>query len=159
MTQGLRLPAAILCVVLGSAARAEDTLERRAREAAGIIAEKPAWPEALFHESFTRQVSDAQLTTIGAQFFGKCGAVQAVQQISSKGPNFGTFDLITAKGFVVPMTIGLESAAPNAVSTLLFGAPARRCSGAWTTRSPSWESSMAMSRSACGDWARRNLRP
>jgi len=47
-----------------------------------------------------------------------------VQQTSSKGPNFGTFDLITARGLVIPMTIGVEAEAPNAVSTLFFGAPA-----------------------------------
>jgi beta-lactamase class A len=118
------LIAAILVLACSMRALAEQMLERRAREAAGILAEKPAWPEGLFHASFSAQVSDAQLRAIGSQFFGKCGAVESVQQTSSKGPNFGTFDLITAKGFVVPMTIGTEASAPHAVSTLFFGAPA-----------------------------------
>jgi beta-lactamase class A len=119
-----RLAAALLALLFGATVRAQETLQRRAEQAAGIIAEKPAWPDGLFHATFSAQVSDAQLAAIGTQFFGKCGAVQAVQQTSSKGPNFGTFDMITAKGFVVPMTIGTEASAPHAVSTLFFGAPA-----------------------------------
>lgn len=113
---------ASLCLV--APAVAQLTLERRANEAAGIVAEKPSWPKGLFHDSFTAKVSDAQLTAIGKQFFEKCGAVKAVQQVSSKGANMGTFDLITEKGLVVPMTIGLQDAAPNEVSTLFFGLPA-----------------------------------
>ena len=124
MRRGARIVAGLLALLACVPALAQETLERRAREAAGIVAEKPAWPEALFHESFTAQVSDRQLQAIGAQFFAKCGPVQAVQQTSSKGPNFGTFDLITARGLVIPMTIGVEAEAPNAVSTLFFGAPA-----------------------------------
>lgn len=120
----LRIATCLLILIACTPAWAQDTLQRRANEAAGIVAETPAWPAELFHAGFSAKVSDAQLKAIGTQFFTKCGAVQAVQQTSSKGPNFGTFDMITARGFVIPMTIGLESAAPNAVSTLFFGAPA-----------------------------------
>jgi len=102
---------------------AQELLQRRADEAAGIIAEKPSWPENLFDGSFTAKVSTSQLSAIGTQLFGKCGAITAVQRTSSKGAHFGTFDLITTRGFVVPMTIGLEAASPNQVSTLFFGAP------------------------------------
>jgi beta-lactamase class A len=119
-----RIATCLFLLLVGAAAFAQDTLQRRANEAAGIVAETPSWPDDLFHDSFSAKVSEAQLKAIGTQFFTKCGAVQAVQQTSSKGPGFGTFDLITARGFVIPMTIGLESAAPNAVSTLFFGAPA-----------------------------------
>ena len=123
--QGMfRLATCLLVLLACTPAFAQDTLQRRAQEAAGIVAETPSWPEGLFHATFSAKVSDAQLKAIGTQFFTKCGAVEAVQQTSSKGPNFGTFDLITARGFVIPMTIGLESAAPNAASTLFFGAPA-----------------------------------
>jgi len=117
------IAACLLALLAGATAVAQETLQRRAEQAAGIVAEAPSWPEGLFHATFSAQVSEAQLTAIGTQFFRKCGAVQAVQQTSSKGPNFGTFDMITARGLVIPMTIGLEAAAPNAVSTLFFGAP------------------------------------
>lgn len=120
----IRLATCLLVLLACTPAFAQDTLQRRANEAAGIVTGTPSWPDDLFHDTFSAKVSDAQLKTIGTQFFTKCGAVQAVQLTSSKGPNFGTFDLITARGFVIPMTIGLESASPNAVSTLFFGAPA-----------------------------------
>jgi hypothetical protein len=117
------LAALLASIALVAPASAQAPLERRASEAAGIISEKPSWPKGLFHASFSAQVSDAQLIAIGSQFFSKCGAVKAVQRTSSKGPNLATFDLITEKGLVVPMTIGIQDKAPNEVSTLFFGAP------------------------------------
>jgi hypothetical protein len=122
----LRMPtliAAILVLACSMRAPAEEMLERRAREAAGILAEKPSWPEDLFHPSFTAQVSDEKLAIIGRQFFQKCGGVKAVQQTSSKGPHAGTFDLITEKDLVVPMTLAVDDQPPFEVTTLLFGAP------------------------------------
>lgn len=123
MRHRLGLLVALCALLPGLRALAQETLDRRANEAAGILADSPSWPDGLFHPTFTAKVSKAQLAAIGTRFFAQCGPVQAVQRTSSKGPNFGTFDLITAKGFVVPMTLGLEAAAPNAVSTLFFGAP------------------------------------
>ena len=108
------LAALITSLALVAPASAQAPLERRASEAAGIISEKPSWPKGLFHASFSAQVSDAQLIAIGSQFFSKCGAVRAVQRTSSKGPNLATFDLITEKGLVVPMTIGRRRSRQNA---------------------------------------------
>ncbi|NBX24761.1 MAG: hypothetical protein EBQ99_01700 [Planctomycetes bacterium] len=123
MTLRSLLVVALLALPLASPVRADEPLSRRAQQAAGVIAEKPAWPEDLFHPSFSAQVSDERLAMIGRQFFEKCGGVKAVQPTSSKGPHAGTFDLITGKDLVVPMTLAVDDKPPFEVTTLLFGAP------------------------------------
>lgn len=117
------LACVLLPLVLCLPARAETPLLRRAHQAAGLIAESPDWPKDLFAASFSRQVSDAQLKAIGAQYFASNGAVREVQQVSLKGEHAGTFDLILAKGTVVRMNIAVSEQAPWQVTGLVFGLP------------------------------------
>lgn len=102
---------------------AGGVLERRAREVADLISEAPTWPDDLLAASFTAQVKPGQLRAIGAQYFAQCGAVVEVQPTSAKGEHSGTFDLITSKGMVVPLTLALSDAPPHDVVGLLFGLP------------------------------------
>jgi hypothetical protein len=105
-------------------AMAQDMLQRRAREAAALIAADPSWPEDLFVEGFRAQVPDERLKAIGQQYFAQGGTVVEVQQTGSKGEHAGTFDLIMEKGVVVPMTLAITDEAPNPIAGLLFGLPA-----------------------------------
>ena len=102
---------------------AEGTLGRRAREVADLISEAPTWPDDLLATSFTAQVKPGQLRAIGMQYFAQCGAVVEVQPTSVKGEHSGTFDLITSKGMVVPLTLALSETPPHEVVGLLFGLP------------------------------------
>ena len=103
---------------------AQGILEQRARAVADLISDSPIWAEGLLAASFTAQVKPAQLRAIGQQCFAQCGAVVEVQQTSAKGEHSGTFDLITSKGMVVPLTLALSDKAPHEVVGLLFGLPA-----------------------------------
>jgi hypothetical protein len=103
---------------------AQGILEQRARAVADLISESPIWAEDLLAASFTAQVKPAQLRAIGQQYFAQCGAVVEVQQTSAKGEHSGTFDLITSKGMVVPLTLTLSDKPPHEVVGLLFGLPA-----------------------------------
>ncbi len=106
-----------------ASAGAQGVLEQRARAVADLISESPTWAEDLLAASFTAQVKPAQLRAIGQQYFAQCGTVVEVQQTSAKGEHSGTFDLITSKGMVVPLTLVLSDKAPHEVVGLLFGLP------------------------------------
>lgn len=123
----MRTPALIVALtgllLASMSAAAQDALDRRAQEASGIVAAKPAWPSGLFDPSFTAKVSDEQLRAIGRDFFTKTGGVKAVRRTSRTGVNAGSFDLIMEKGLVVPMQLTIADAAPHPVVGLFFGKP------------------------------------
>jgi hypothetical protein len=110
-------------------ARTPSVLEQRARAVADLISESPIWEEGVLAESFTAQVKPAQLRAIGQQYFAQCGTVVEVQLTSVKGERSGTFDLITSKGMVVPLTLTLSDKPPHEVVGLLFGLPAPMLKG------------------------------
>lgn len=115
---------AVAAVALAApSARAQDALERRAREAAALIAAEPTWPDDLFDKSFVKQVPPEQLRAIGRDYFEKNGALVEVQLTQRKSEFAGTFDLILAQDKVVPMTITLSEKAPHSVVGLWFGLP------------------------------------
>jgi len=122
----------MLAATLGASASAQGAaqasmptiLEQRARAVADLISESPIWADDLLAASFTAQVKPAQLRAIGQQYFAQCGTVVEVQPTSVKGEHSGTFDLITSKGMVVPLTLALSEKPPHEVVGLLFGLPA-----------------------------------
>ena len=113
-----------LVTLLVPPARAQDVLETRARQAAGIIAAEPAWPDDLFDAAFLKQVPAAQMKAIGKDFFGRTGALVELQLAQRKGEYSGVYDMILEKDQVVPLTITVSEKAPHSIVGLFFGMPA-----------------------------------
>lgn len=120
---------ALLAVVVGAfaflapIARAQDVLETRARQAAGIVAAEPAWPDDLFDKAFLKQVPAEQMRAIGKEFFAKTGALVDLQLAQKKSEWSGVYDMILAKDQVVPLTITVSEKAPHSIVGLYFGVP------------------------------------
>ncbi|MBI5362941.1 MAG: serine hydrolase [Planctomycetes bacterium] len=110
--------------LLAPRARAQDVLETRAKQAAGLIAAEPAWPDDLFDKAFLKQVPAEQLRAIGKDFFGKTGALVELQLAQRKSEWSGVYDMILAKEQVVPLTITVSEKAPHSIIGLYFGVPA-----------------------------------
>src|SRR5262245_46167634 len=111
-------------VLAARAARAQDPLEMRARQAAALIAAEPGWPDDLFDASFLKQVPAERLRAIGKDYFGKTGALADLQLTQKKGEYSAVYDMILERNVVVPMTITLSEKAPHSILGLFFGLPA-----------------------------------
>jgi hypothetical protein len=84
--------------------------------------------DTLFTPSFLAQVSPAQFRTIAAQL-GSLGHFQIAKMTrpapGAGAPGSAVIQLTSDKGYSMPMTLVVDQAAPNLVSGLVFGAPAR----------------------------------
>src|SRR5262245_39469350 len=88
---------------LAPAARAQDPLEVRARQAAALIAAEPKWPDDLFDASFLKQVPPDKLRAVGKDYFGKTGALADLQLTRKTGEYAAVYDMILEKNQVVAM--------------------------------------------------------
>lgn len=116
-------PRVLLALLLAPGLHAQEVLDQRARQAAGIVAAEPRWADDLFDPAFLKQVPPARLQAIGKDFFAKCGALVEMQPTQRKGEFSATYDLIFDQDLVVSMSVAISERAPHAVIGLLFGQP------------------------------------
>ena len=124
----------VVCsLVVATTASAQDAdsvaLNRRAAQIAAIIGGAQVRTDTIFNASFLAQVPEAQLRGLATQLAG-LGHIQSVSMTArpapgGSSPGSAVFELKTDKGYSIPTTVVIESAPPNLVSGLLFGAPTR----------------------------------
>lgn len=107
---------------------ATGPLERRLMDVCSLFGDHPRSYDSLFAAAFKAQVSHVQLTAGLQQLVGICGPCTDVT-ITKRTSNFSASANARMKnGYVIPMTIAIEEAAPYRISTLFFRNPIREVS-------------------------------
>jgi beta-lactamase class A len=115
----LTLALALTCVAQN--AYAESPLDQRVKQIRALLVDKPVVPPDLFAPSFQKAVPPDQVATLCAKIFNQAGAARSVTQISRQSEFSAKYEVRFEKSFTMLMTIGIDAAAPHAVSTLWFG--------------------------------------
>src|SRR5471032_1660996 len=118
-------PAAFLFMPVAAQAQIPDSaaLERRAAQVVALIGGAEANYDTVFNATMLKAVPAAQLRGVFTQLAG-LGHVQRTtigKQLA--GSPAVEFQLVTDKTYSIPMTLAVESVAPNLISGLFFGAP------------------------------------
>src|SRR5437868_2604508 len=114
----------LLTIVAGSTyAQPNKNFARRIDQAAALFRSNPGGFDTLFTASFLKQVPNAQLTAISAQYFESSGTVTHWRFIDSSKAWSAKVRLFFSKGFSVDMSISVEATGKHLIQGLLLGPP------------------------------------
>ena len=123
---------AIAFGILGAATSSSQLmtgpLERRLSDACSLFGDHPSTYDTLFTAGFKAQVSNAQLTAALQQLAAICGPCTEVTITKRTSSLAATANARMKNGYVIPITIAIEEAAPHRISSLFFRNPIREAS-------------------------------
>lgn len=109
--------------VLGPLAHAQGVLEERAQQIARMVAKEPVVDAALFDKAFLKQVPPSKMKTIVSGLYESFGGPTSMTLKGKDSEFSGRYELALERDMLIPVTITVQSKAPNAIVGLWFGPP------------------------------------